>query len=399
MAGVRLENLRKVHDDGTVAVHGVDLRIDDGDFCVLLGPSGCGKSTVLRMIAGLDVPSGGTVYIGGRAVESDTPQQRDIAMAFQEHALYPHLTVAQNIGYPLRRQGVRRRVARQRVADVARQLGLTDVLDRIPSTLSGGQQQRVALGRSIVRRPNLFLMDEPLSNLDARRRIRSRSEILKIQRDLDTTTVFVTHDQVEAMAMADQVVIMRAGHVVQSGRPLDVYRHPADLFVARFLGAPAMNTVLATVRRIDDGHLSLDVGSQRIALADTGWSPQIADQHRDRDVVLGIRPESIHRNSAPRGCNGPIARLIGSVESIELFGSDQVIHTSVDAPAVHIDDDPDQTDSAPSVASHHRSTIASIAHSDDRVDMWQPDEMFVDTDDIHLFDLDTGRSLRPMAPA
>ena len=264
MTSVQLDDVGKVYPDGFEAVRHVDATIDAGEFRVLLGPSGCGKSTLLRMIAGLEDATSGTIRLDGRRVNDDGPRARDVAMAFQEHALYPQMTVAENIGFPLRMAGIHRRDVAERVDEIAGLLRLTDVLGHKPSRLSGGQQQRVALGRSLIRSPRLFLMDEPLSNLDAHLRIDARREIRRIQQRLGTTTVFVTHDQDEAMSLADRITVMADGRVVQTGTPTEVYRRPADIFVARFVGSPAMNLVVATVVDAD----TLRIGSNTIRLAD-----------------------------------------------------------------------------------------------------------------------------------
>src|ERR671928_1553518 len=241
MASVRLERVQKTYPNGHVAAQGLDLEIADGEFMVLVGPSGCGKSTALRMIAGLETPTGGRIVIGDRDVTSLPPQERDIAMVFQSYALYPHMTVRENLAFGLRMRGASRTVIEQRVADAARALGLDGVLERKPSQLSGGQRQRVALGRAIVREPKVFLFDEPLSNLDAKLRVETRAELARLHRRLRATVVYVTHDQEEAMTLGSRVAVMRDGFLQQVAPPMELYRRPANRFVAGFVGSPAMN--------------------------------------------------------------------------------------------------------------------------------------------------------------
>src|SRR5512134_2621763 len=248
MAAVTLSGVRKSFGS-TAVVHGVDINIEDGEFCVLVGPSGCGKSTLLRMIAGLENISGGEIRIGGRVVNHVHPKERDIAMVFQNYALYPHMTVAANMGFSLALRGEAKSVIDARVRNAAGILDLTPYLERYPRQLSGGQRQRVAMGRAIVRDPQVFLFDEPLSNLDAKLRVAMRGEIKALHQRLKTTTVYVTHDQVEAMTMADRIVVMHDGRIEQIGTPLELYDRPGNLFVAQFIGSPAMNVVNGTVRR------------------------------------------------------------------------------------------------------------------------------------------------------
>ena len=297
MAEVTIRSLRKAY--GAVEVlHGIDLDIEDGRFVVLVGPSGCGKSTLLRMIAGLEGVTSGTIAIGERVVNNLPPAKRDIAMVFQNYALYPHKTVAANMGFALRLRGMDKAEIRARVEKAAEVLGLTPYLDRYPRALSGGQRQRVAMGRAIVRDPQVFLFDEPLSNLDAKLRVQMRAEIKELHQRLRTTTVYVTHDQIEAMTMADTIVVMQGGRIEQVGAPLALYDRPANVFVAGFIGSPAMNLLEGTVRREAD-RLVVETMGARIALA-TG--PDLED---GRPVTLGVRPE--HLALAETGLSGAIA--------------------------------------------------------------------------------------------
>jgi multiple sugar transport system ATP-binding protein len=278
MAAVALRGVRKSFGS-TAVVHGVDLAIEDGEFCVLVGPSGCGKSTLLRMIAGLEEVTGGEIDIGGRVVNQVQPKERDIAMVFQNYALYPHMTVRDNMAFSLKLANVPKAQMEQRVAEAAGILGLAEYLERYPRQLSGGQRQRVAMGRAIVRKPQVFLFDEPLSNLDAKLRVAMRTEIKELHQRLKTTSVYVTHDQIEAMTMADKIVVMNAGKVEQIGTPLELYDNPANLFVAGFIGSPAMNFIPGKVNgeSIDAGH-GVAFRVDRDLKGATG-------------VIVGVRPE------------------------------------------------------------------------------------------------------------
>jgi multiple sugar transport system ATP-binding protein len=287
MASVTLSRIRKSFGSVEV-VHGVDIGIEDGEFCVLVGPSGCGKSTLLRMIAGLEEITGGEIAIGARVVNDVAPKQRDIAMVFQNYALYPHMTVFDNMAFSLRLAGRPKSEMDERVAAAAKILGLTDYLGRFPRQLSGGQRQRVAMGRAIVRQPQVFLFDEPLSNLDAKLRVQMRTEIKELHQRLRTTSVYVTHDQIEAMTMADKIVVMNAGNVEQIGAPLDLYDDPANLFVAGFIGSPAMNFLR--------GRLARDGAGLDVVLGDGVRIPAPASVRADndgREVTLGVRPEHL----------------------------------------------------------------------------------------------------------
>src|SRR5215470_3054178 len=295
MASVTLSRVRKSFGN-TEVVHGVDIAIADGEFCVLVGPSGCGKSTLLRMIAGLEDITDGEIAIGSRVVNRVPPKQRDIAMVFQNYALYPHMTVFDNMAFSLRLAGRPREEMREKVAAAARILGLTDFLDRYPRQLSGGQRQRVAMGRAIVRQPQVFLFDEPLSNLDAKLRVAMRTEIKELHQRLTTTAVYVTHDQIEAMTMADKIVVMNAGNVEQIGAPLELYDRPANLFVAGFIGSPAMNFLKGRLARNGSG-LEVVLGEGLRLPAPDG----VAAQLEGKEVTLGVRPEhlAVRANGLP----------------------------------------------------------------------------------------------------
>ena len=288
MATVRLVNINKVYDGGVHAVHDFSIDIKDKEFIVFVGPSGCGKSTTLRMIAGLEEISYGELYIDDKLVNSAAPKDRDIAMVFQSYALYPQMTVYNNMAYALKLRKIPRDEIDRRVKEAAEILKLTDYLDRKPRALSGGQRQRVALGRSIVRRPKVFLMDEPLSNLDAKLRVAMRSEIVRIHNEVGATTIYVTHDQIEAMTMASRIVVMRDGYIQQIGEPNEVYQHPVNMFVAGFIGTPAMNFIRGTLK---DGQFLIDGSEQKIMLTDS--QKELLRNYEGKRLVYGIRPENL----------------------------------------------------------------------------------------------------------
>jgi len=323
MARVTLDGVRKVYDNGFVAVHGVDLTVDDGEFVVLVGPSGSGKSTTLRIIAGLESLSAGQLTIGGRVVNDVPPNERDIAMVFQSYALYPHMSVYENMAFALHLRKLPRNEIDARVREAAQILGITGVLERRPRQLSGGQRQRVAIGRAIVRQPRVFLFDEPLSNLDAKLRVQMRREIARIRRELSATVVYVTHDQVEAMTLGDRIVVMNEGRVEQIGSPLELYDHPQTLFVATFIGSPAMNLV--------EGTASFDGPRRFVATDDPSFSIPLTPDQTKRlaaaaplRVVAGVRPEDI-RVRPPSESPGP-QMLSAVVDASEPLGNEVLIY-------------------------------------------------------------------------
>src|SRR5213595_3161049 len=318
MAEIIFDNVTKTYADGFLAVYGLNLDVQDGEFVVFVGPSGCGKTTALRMLAGLEEISGGEIRIGDRVVNNLPPGARDVAMVFQNYALYPHMTVAENIGFSLRMHKVPKPVQRERIQETARIIGLEDHLNRKPRQLSGGQRQRVAMGRAIVREPQVFLMDEPLSNLDAKLRVQMRAEISRIQRQLKVTTVYVTHDQVEAMTMGDRVAVMRRGVLQQFDEPQRLYDAPTNLFVASFVGSPPMNIFEATVEA--DG-TQLVFGETRLELGG-----HLLRDYSGRRLVVGIRPEEVREAS---GWDG--ARVHGRVLLVEALGAEQLIHIEIAA--------------------------------------------------------------------
>ncbi|MGH2892889.1 MAG: ABC transporter ATP-binding protein, partial [Solirubrobacteraceae bacterium] len=306
MAKLSLEHLSKTYANGVQALRDFDLEVADGEFVVLVGPSGCGKTTALRMVAGLEEITDGTLRIGDRVVNEVSPLERDVAMVFQNYALYPHLTVAENIGFSLEMRGVPKRDRADQIHEAASILGLDQLLTRKPRHLSGGQRQRVAMGRAIVRRPAVFLMDEPLSNLDAKLRVQMRAEVLRVQRRLGVATLYVTHDQTEAMTMGDRVAVMRDGVLQQCGEPQDLYDRPANMFVAAFIGSPAMNLYDAV---LGEGARSIKLGSQEVKIPDTKvlQHPALVG-YAGKDVVVGMRPEHLHTANG-----GPGPTLTGDV--------------------------------------------------------------------------------------
>jgi len=311
MARIELQGLVKEYGK-TRAVHGIDLTIEDGEFVVFVGPSGCGKSTTLRMVAGLEDISGGKLLIGGEVVNQREPKQRNIAMVFQNYAIYPHKTVGQNIGFGLYTSKLSKPEKQQRILETAKILGLEPLLDRRPAALSGGQRQRVAIGRAMVRDPAAFLFDEPLSNLDAQLRAQMRMEIKSLHRRLGTTIVYVTHDQVEAMTMADKIVVMRDGHILQVGTPTDLYENPNDVFTARFIGSPSMNMMEGSV---SGGILSVE---------GAGVSDLAVPSHGGR-VLVGVRPHDLVVTDAA----GPGLSASGLVEAVEPLGSETLVHVQI----------------------------------------------------------------------
>ncbi|MFT3714719.1 MAG: sn-glycerol-3-phosphate ABC transporter ATP-binding protein UgpC [Gordonia sp. (in: high G+C Gram-positive bacteria)] len=329
MADIVLDHVSKQYPDGSTAVSDVNLQIADGEFVILVGPSGCGKSTTLNMIAGLEDISSGELRIGGQRMNEVAPKDRDIAMVFQSYALYPHMNVRENIAFPLTLQKLPKDQIKAKVDDAARILDLTDYLDRKPANLSGGQRQRVAMGRAIVRSPKAFLMDEPLSNLDAKLRVQMRSEIAQLQARLKTTTVYVTHDQTEAMTLGDRVVVMRGGVVQQAGAPQDLYDHPVNLFVAGFIGSPAMNFIPGT---LNAAGVSTVIG--QIDLPDQAQIAANAQQVKSNgEVLVGIRPEHMADASLMDPAQLPHMKTFDvKADFVESMGSDKYYYFTLDAP-------------------------------------------------------------------
>ncbi|OXM42556.1 ABC transporter ATP-binding protein [Amycolatopsis alba] len=388
MAEIVLEKVSKKYPDGALAVSEVDITIADGEFIILVGPSGCGKSTTLNMVAGLEDISSGELRIDGKRVNEKAPKDRDIAMVFQSYALYPHMSVRENMAFPLRLAKVDDRIVRSKVEEAAQILDLTGHLDRKPANLSGGQRQRVAMGRAIVRNPKAFLMDEPLSNLDAKLRGQMRTSVSKIQKQLGTTTLYVTHDQTEAMTLGDRVVVLRAGYVQQIGSPQFLYDNPANLFVAGFIGSPSMNFVPAT----------LENGTARSALGDiplTDRVRQLAEAaDAPREVIVGIRPEHFEDAALVDASARQGATFTAHVDVLESMGSEKFAHFSVEGEAASSSDLADlAADSGSSDVPGAESQIvarlsaASSAAENQNVELW------FDADKIKLFDGASGKNL------
>jgi multiple sugar transport system ATP-binding protein len=368
LATISFDNVSKQFEDGTVAVDGLDLAVAEGEFLILVGPSGCGKTTALRMVAGLEEVTQGAIRIGTRDVTHLPPVERDIAMVFQNYALYPHMSVEDNILFPLRQKGVKKAEALERAQEVARLLSIEDLLHRKPRALSGGQRQRVAIGRALVRRPLAFLMDEPLSNLDAKLRVQMRGELLSLHRQVDITTVYVTHDQTEAMTLGDRVVVMDKGVVQQVATPEELYRHPANTFVAGFIGSPSMNFVRGTV---DGG--SLTIGTRSFALSD-GQRARLGQ--RGGELIVGVRPESF---VAANGAGGFAAR----VEFVESLGPESLVHFVAEG----LDAVPVQTDAAEAGLLVARFGADASYAPDARA------ELDIDASHVSLFDPADGRAI------
>ena len=389
MSEITLDGISKVFDDGTEAVKDMDLRSGDGEFMILVGPSGCGKSTALRMIAGLEDVSRGEVRIGGDVVNDRAPKDRDVAMVFQNYALYPHMTVRVNMGFALKLAGVEKEEIDQKVEHAAETLDLTQHLDRRPANLSGGQRQRVAMGRAIVRDPRAFLMDEPLSNLDAKLRVQMRTEVAKLQSRLETTTVYVTHDQVEAMTLGDRVAVMRAGVLQQVGTPAELYDDPVNLFVAGFIGSPAMNFMPA---EIEDGKVRLPIGEADL--------PDEARGRADGKVVAGLRPESFEDagmvdDELKRGRGVEIEAEIDLVESL---GSDLYAYFHVESEGVESEQLADLAEESigeTGAASLREGEEQIVARLDPASGIRRRERarLWADTSKLHLFDPESGESL------
>ncbi len=393
MAAVCFERVGKVYPDGTRALEALELDVDDGEFMVFVGPSGCGKTTALRLVAGLEDVTEGSIRIGGEVVNDVLPQQRDIAMVFQNYALYPHMSVADNLGFGLRMRRVPRREIQARVAEIARILGLHELLDRKPRVLSGGQRQRVAMGRAIVRQPRVLLMDEPLSNLDAKLRVQMRTEIARIQRELGTTTIYVTHDQVEAMTMGDRVAVLRKGVLQQVDAPQRIYEEPANIFVATFIGSPPMNLLRATLER-EDGTLVCRVGDRRLPVpAGDGLAPYVG-----REVALGVRPE--HAADAALAPGAPALR--GRVAASELLGSDLLLHVELPVEPVVTDEllelaadvDAASVEELRAEASARVTRLVCRLDTRTRVRIDDEIEVALAPERFHFFDLETGLAIR-----
>jgi multiple sugar transport system ATP-binding protein len=383
MATVDMQQLNKVYENGFHALKDFNLDVRDGEFMVLVGPSGCGKTTALRMVAGLEDITSGTLLIGGKVANDETPKERDIAMVFQNYALYPHMTVAENIGFALKLRKMPKAEIDAKVRATAEILGLTDWLDRKPSQLSGGQRQRVAMGRAVVREPSVFLMDEPLSNLDAKLRVQMRAEVQRIQRRINVATLYVTHDQVEAMTMGDRVAVMRSGTLQQVDHPQMLYDHPDNVFVAAFIGSPAMNLYEATM---SEDAKSVKLGSQTLPLPDDLFAARPAlTRHGGKKVVLGVRPE--HLAAAHDGATGPT--LVGTVDLIEALGSELVVHFTIDAARVQPEGATTEDEDATAKAGEGVARVAP----ETKVKVGERITFAVNTEGMQFFDMETDKAI------
>jgi len=389
MAEIVLDHVNKSYADGAAAVKDLSITIADGEFLILVGPSGCGKTTTLNMIAGLEDISSGELRIGGERMNEKAPKDRDIAMVFQSYALYPHMTVRQNIAFPLTLAKMEKSEIAQKVEETAKTLDLTELLDRKPSQLSGGQRQRVAMGRAIVRHPKAFLMDEPLSNLDAKLRVQMRGEIARLQRRLGTTTVYVTHDQTEAMTLGDRVVVMHGGVAQQIGTPDELYERPANLFVAGFIGSPAMNFFPATLTPTG---LTLAFGEVML----TPEVQQVIGRHpKTENIIVGVRPEHLADAAFIDGYQRIRALTFeAKVDMVESLGADKYVYFTTAGPAVHSA----QLDELEAEGEVHENQFVARVPAESRATIGQSVELALDVTKLAVFDGDTGVNLT-IAPA
>jgi len=397
VAEITYDKVDKIYPDGTQAVHDLNLEIKDGELMVLVGPSGCGKTTALRMLAGLEEISDGEIRIGGTIVNDLTPKERDIAMVFQSYALYPHMTVAQNLAFGLKLRKMPKSEINERVNRAAKILQIEEFLKRKPRALSGGQRQRVAMGRAIVREPQAFLMDEPLSNLDAKLRVQMRAEIHQLQRRLDVTTIYVTHDQVEAMTMGDRVAVMNAGHLLQVDTPQVLYDRPVNEFVAGFIGSPSINLVEAQLAQ-QNGHLSVKFGDHTLTVDDQlARNRSGLSQYVGRTVMLGIRPEDFEDASIEPDAP-PDRRVKVTSDLIEPLGSEMLVYFSSDAPAVvssaaTADAGADAEVTLGGDDADGRSRLVARVDPRSRIATGSEVELAVDTSRLYFFDKETGEAV------
>lgn len=367
MSNVVLSSLCKIYDDNFTAVHGATFEVQDGEFVVLVGPSGCGKSTTLRMIAGLESITSGELYIGGRLMNKVAPKDRDIAMVFQNYALYPHMSVFDNMGFSLKLRNFKKNEIRDRVKNAAKILGISEILEKKPKHLSGGQRQRVAVGRAIVRDPKVFLFDEPLSNLDAKLRVQMRMEISKLHQQLNATMIYVTHDQVEAMTMGDRIVVMKDGHIQQIDSPLNLYKKPVNRFVASFIGSPSMNFIEGNIIR--DNNLFFHSNDGEIHLPVANEMKNLLEKYIHKDVVIGIRPEDIFINNSNNGIHDNPSAVM-TLDVVEPMGNETTIYAS----------------------SSENNIIASVKPQD-LPDIGKEVKLFFNISNLHYFDKTTEQTI------
>ncbi|MBL7255396.1 ABC transporter ATP-binding protein [Paractinoplanes lichenicola] len=386
MADIVLDKVTKKYPDGTTAVHEVDLEIADGEFIILVGPSGCGKSTTLNMIAGLEDITSGELRIGGERVNDKAPKDRDIAMVFQSYALYPNMTVGENMAFPLKLAKMDKSLIEEKVAEAARVLELTEYLNRKPANLSGGQRQRVAMGRAIVRSPKAFLMDEPLSNLDAKLRVQMRTQVSRLQKQLNTTTVYVTHDQTEAMTLGDRVVVMRGGYIQQVGDPQTLYDNPVNLFVAGFIGSPSMNFLAA---KVEESQL-------RTALGDLPLNDRMRSAlgGASRELILGIRPEHFEdAGLIEEHQRGKGFEFTAPVDLVESMGSDKYVYLTVEGEHAVAADLEDLAADAGGADLPPQDNLVTRLSAESRVRDGSDARIWMNLDKIHLFDPKDGRNI------
>jgi multiple sugar transport system ATP-binding protein len=397
VGSITLERLSKVYPDGTRALSELDLEVAEGELVVFVGPSGCGKTTALRMIAGLEEITSGTVKVGDRVVNTLPPKNRDMAMVFQNYALYPHMNVYDNMAFGLKMHGVDKTETERRVRDAAQFLGLTEVLKKRPRHLSGGQRQRVAMGRAVVREPAAFLMDEPLSNLDAKLRVQMRAEIARIQRDLGVTTIYVTHDQSEAMTLGHRVCVLRQGLLQQVDRPQVLYDRPANLFVASFIGSPAMNLVEAELVDDSDG-LAAVFGPHRVRIGETALAVRPGLRaYAGRKLAFGIRPEDLE-DAAVVPSGHAAERIVVEVDIKEDMGAEVFLHFAVDAPPVKTEElaevvGAEALEAATEQTRHHGTPFIARVDRSSRAREGADVVLTVDTRHLHFFDLETGEAI------
>ncbi|MDQ4094660.1 MAG: sn-glycerol-3-phosphate ABC transporter ATP-binding protein UgpC [Actinomycetota bacterium] len=400
MADIVLEDVTKRYGDDALAIDDLDLGIKDGEFMVFVGPSGCGKSTALRMIAGLETVTEGEIKIGGKVVNDVAPKDRDIAMVFQNYALYPHMTVRENMAFGLKLAKLDKSEIDKRVQHAADILGLSEFLDRKPRALSGGQRQRVAMGRAIVREPQAFLMDEPLSNLDAKLRVQMRTEIARIQNELNVTTIYVTHDQIEAMTMGDRVSVLKKGVLQQVGTPAELFDQPVNLFVAGFIGSPAMNFAMTKIND-SNGDLTFDLGKQTLTIGDKLLEKRPAVRNYvGKDVIVGIRPQDFEdaavRPDAPETC-----RVNAKLDLVEAIGTETLLHFTMDAPVAVTEEMKELAADVGGEDEHDLERRAAegrnqfVAQVDPKSGLRQGEaaELVVDTSQLHFFDPETAQSI------
>jgi len=393
MGHVNFAGVEKTYENGFSAVKDLNLEINEGEFLVMVGPSGCGKSTTLRMIAGLEEISGGTISIHDRVINDLPPKDRDIAMVFQNYALYPHMTVGENIGFALKLQKLPKSEIKERVGNAARILELGELLDRKPAQLSGGQRQRVAMGRAIVRRPQVFLLDEPLSNLDAKLRVQMRAEITELQREVGVTTFYVTHDQIEAMTMADRVAVINRGVLQQVAAPQTLFDEPENLFVAAFIGSPSMNLMEAVVTAGAGEELTLQAGSNSMTVPASVLAnrPRLRE-YFDRPVVLGLRPKDFEDAAIEPGQQN----ITAQITNVEALGYEKIAYLEMDAKPVVSEDALDLEEDGMVEDFMNRTTTQISARFDPTSQVRSGDtiQVAVNVENAHFFDLDTGQAIR-----